>query len=45
MANRAIWNMRKRHEWLAKESKPRRFKKAHRLRCGMAIEAPKPAQG
>jgi hypothetical protein len=44
MANRAIWSMRKRHEWLAKEVKPRRFKRAHRLRCGM-LETSKPAQG
>jgi hypothetical protein len=34
--------MRKRHEWLAKEVKPRRFKRAHRLRCGMAVESAKP---
>jgi hypothetical protein len=45
MANRAIWSMRKRHEWLAKEVKPRRFKRAHRLRCGMAVEGAKSSQG
>jgi len=35
MANRAIWSMRKRHEWLATPSKPRRIKRAGRLRNGM----------
>lgn len=35
MANRAIWSMRKRHEWLAKPAKTRRVKRAQRLRCGL----------
>jgi hypothetical protein len=35
MANRAIWNVRKRHEWLAKPMKSRRVKRASRLRCGL----------
>ena len=35
MANRAIWNVRKRHEWLAKPMKSRRVKRAARLRCGL----------
>ncbi len=35
MANRAIWSMRKRHEWLAKPIKGRRIKRAARLRNGM----------
>jgi hypothetical protein len=35
MANRAIWNVRKRHEWLAKPVKGRRVKRAQRLRCGL----------
>jgi hypothetical protein len=35
MANRAIWNVRKRHEWLAKPAKTRRVKRAARLRCGL----------
>jgi len=35
MANRAIWSMRKRHEWLAKPAKSRRVKRASRLRCGL----------
>ena len=35
MANRAIWSMRKRHEWLATPLKKKRIKKATRLRCGL----------
>jgi len=35
MANRAIWNMRKRHEWLAKPLKKKRVKRATRVRCGL----------
>ena len=35
MANRAIWNVRKRHEWLAKPLKTKRVKRAQRLRCGL----------
>jgi hypothetical protein len=35
MSNRAIWNVRKRHEWLAKPAKSRRVKRAQRLRCGL----------
>ena len=42
MSNRALWNMSKRHEWLAKPMKPRRFKRAHRLRCGMVVDVNKP---
>ncbi|WP_156865098.1 hypothetical protein [Pajaroellobacter abortibovis] len=34
MANRAIWNMKKRHEWLGKPQKAKRIKRAARLRCG-----------
>jgi hypothetical protein len=34
MANRAIWNVRKRHEWLATPLKPKRVKRAQRLRSG-----------
>ena len=34
MANRAIWSMRKRHEWLAKPIKGRRIKRSGRLRNG-----------
>ncbi len=35
MANRAIWNVRKRHEWLATPLKAKRVKRAVRLRCGL----------
>jgi hypothetical protein len=35
MANRAIWNVRKRHEWLARPIKSKRVKRAQRLRCGL----------
>ena len=32
--NRAIWNVRKRHEWLATPLKAKRIKRAQRLRNG-----------
>ena len=35
MANRAIWSMRKRHEWLATPLKKKRVKRATRVRCGL----------
>jgi hypothetical protein len=35
MANRALWNVRKRHEWLATPLKAKRVKRAQRLRCGL----------
>jgi len=35
MSNRAVWNVRKRHEWLATPLKPKRVKRAQRLRNGM----------
>lgn len=35
MANRAIWNVRRRHEWLATPLKKRRIKRSVRLRCGL----------
>jgi hypothetical protein len=35
MANRAIWNMRKRHEWLQTPLKAKRVKRATRVRCGL----------
>jgi hypothetical protein len=35
MANRAIWSMRKRHEWLASPLKKKRVKRATRVRCGL----------
>jgi hypothetical protein len=35
MANRAIWNVRKRHEWLATPRKAKRVKRATKVRCGL----------
>ena len=35
MANRAIWNVRRRHEWLATPLKAKRLKRAVRVRCGL----------
>jgi hypothetical protein len=34
MANRAIWSMRLRHEWLKTPLKKARFKKSQRIRVG-----------
>jgi hypothetical protein len=35
MANRAIWSMRKRHEWLTTPLKPKKMKRSGRLRIGL----------
>jgi hypothetical protein len=35
MSNRAIWSMRKRHEWLSTPLKKKRVKRATRIRCGL----------
>jgi hypothetical protein len=35
MANRAIWNVRRRHEWLATPAKGKRLKRRSRLRIGL----------
>ncbi|HMJ12598.1 MAG TPA: hypothetical protein VK524_14335 [Polyangiaceae bacterium] len=35
MANRAIWNVRKRHEWLRGALKKKRMKRRKRLRVGL----------
>ncbi len=45
MANRAIWSMRKRHEWLQSPLKPKRIKRASRIRSGQqdAMERKAPA--
>lgn len=44
MSNRAIWNVRLRHEWLQKPAKPKRVKRRARLRVGLqdAIERREP---
>lgn len=46
MANRAIWSMRKRHEWLATPLKAKRIKRSGKLRCGLqdAIDRKGPAK-
>jgi hypothetical protein len=35
MSNRAIWNVRLRHEWLRTPLKAKRLKRRKRLRCGL----------
>jgi hypothetical protein len=35
MSNRAIWNVRQRHEWLSKPAKGKRLKRRQRLRIGL----------
>jgi hypothetical protein len=35
MANRAIWNVRKRHEWLGSKLKKKHLKRRKRLRIGL----------
>lgn len=35
MSNRALWDIRKRHVWLAKEQKAKRLKRRERIRCGL----------
>ncbi len=35
MSNRAIWNVRRRHEWLATPIKGKRLNRRKRLRIGL----------
>jgi hypothetical protein len=35
MANYALWNVRKRHEWLAKPSKKEKMSRRGRVRIGL----------
>ncbi|MBM4362180.1 MAG: hypothetical protein FJ104_05830 [Deltaproteobacteria bacterium] len=35
MANRAIWSIRQKHEWLATPKKGKRLKKRKRVRIGL----------
>lgn len=35
MANTSLWNVRKRHEWLAKPSKKEKMTRRGRLRIGL----------
>jgi hypothetical protein len=54
MSNRAIWNVRRRHEWLTTPLKGKRMKRRQRLRIGLQqamdrkappAEAAAPAEG
>jgi hypothetical protein len=47
MSNRAIWNVRQRHEWLRTPLKPKRLKRRKRLRIGLeaAIQRKQQPQG
>lgn len=42
MSNRAIWNVRLRHEWLRKPKKGARLKNRDRVRLGMKVAAAQP---
>ncbi len=45
MSNRAIWNVRLRHEWLRKPIKGKRLKNRDRVRLGMrVVPAPEAAK-
>jgi hypothetical protein len=46
MANRAIWNVRQRHEWLRGQLKKKHLKKRKRLRIGLeqALERKREAE-
>jgi hypothetical protein len=35
MSNRALWDIRKRHVWLANPNKGTRLKRRERVRCGL----------
>ncbi len=35
MANRSIWNVRRRHEWLSSPLKGKKLKRRKRLRIGL----------
>ena len=40
MSNRAIWNVRLRHEWLRKPKKSKRLKNRDRIRLGIRSNPP-----
>lgn len=44
MSNRAVWNVRRRHEWLTTPLKGKRLKRRKRLRIGLeqALERKRP---
>jgi hypothetical protein len=37
MSNRALWDIRKRHVWLANPNKGTPLKRRERVRCGLQI--------
>jgi hypothetical protein len=45
MSNRALWNVRQRHEWLATPLKATRSKKCQRVRIGLeaALQRKRPS--
>jgi len=45
MSNYALWNVRKRHEWLSKPQKPKRLSRRKRARIGLqeALDRKSPA--
>ena len=45
MANRAIWSMRLRHEWLKTPLRKARFKKSQRIRVGLEDALQRKAKG
>jgi len=45
MSNRAIWNVRKRHEWLSTPLKAKRVKRSVRVRCGLQDAIDRRAEG
>jgi hypothetical protein len=46
MSNRAIWDIRKRHVWLATPGKGKRMKRRERVRVGLqqALDRKSPAE-
>jgi hypothetical protein len=44
MSNRAIWNVRLRHEWLRKPLKPKKLKRRKRWRIGLEQALQRKAQ-
>jgi hypothetical protein len=45
MSNRALWNVRKRHEWLTTPLKGKRIKRRNRLRVGLQEAMDRKASG
>ena len=45
MSNRSLWNVRRRHEWLATPLKGKRLKKRKRARIGLEQALERKAEG